>query len=54
MSNNEKEKKTKWNWDENYAKLRKVQINNKWVKGNNNTEAGKWIKYLRSRYEQNK
>ena len=24
------------------------------MKGNNNTEAGKWIKYIQSRYEQNK
>ena len=53
MSNKGIEKKTKGNWDENYAKLRKVQTNNRWVKGNNETKAGKWIKYIRSQYKKN-
>ena len=54
MSNKGIEKKTKGNWDENYAKLRKVQTNNKWVKGNNVTEAGIWIKYIQTQYKQKK
>ena len=52
MSNKGIEKKTKGNWDENYAKLQKVQKNNRWVKGNNTTEAGTWIKYIRTQYKQ--